>query len=253
MLVAGDAFRWNLTHLAFRPVCLFLAGKVANHVFDIDRFANAIDKLTKEDITEMEYKVLQTLKFDLYVQRVGHALHGWYLELQVRIFCENKVRAADNESFPQQDPDKDLARIDAAYQKAKGYLATSQLSDLEFTDTMSSISLACMRLADQELVDRVIVSAYPEESESTNGTSTNAAVAMDSRDGDDPMTNDIGGNPDHETEKPARNRNVLRARLEHIQGIITANAAPVEVAKIKTIDKIVRAAQDPSKNKKALL
>ncbi|GHJ85602.1 hypothetical protein NliqN6_2004 [Naganishia liquefaciens] len=211
------------------PVCLFLAGKAANHVFDIDRFAAAIDKLSKQDITEMEYRVLQTLKFDLYVQRVGHALHGWYLELQ-------------------QDPDKDLARIDAAYQKAKGYLATSQLSDLEFTDTMSSISLACMRLADQELVDRVILSAYPEEEE-LNGQGKKVAT-MDTTDGDNQESNQESN---QEAEKPARSRNVLKSRLEHIQSTITANVAPVEVAKIKTIDKIVRAAQDPSKNKKALL
>jgi hypothetical protein len=67
---------------------LFLAGKAANHVFDIDRFAGAIDKLKKEDISGIEFVVLQTLKFDLYVQRIGHALHGWYLELQVcpRVF-----------------------------------------------------------------------------------------------------------------------------------------------------------------------
>ena len=148
----------------------------------------------------------------------------------------------------QQDPDKDLARIDAAYQKAKGYLATSQLSDLEFTDTMSSISLACMRLADQELVDRVILSVYPEEEE-LNGQGKNVAP-MDTTDGDNQESNQ---ELNQEAEKPARSRNVLKSRLEHIQSTITANVAPVEVAKIKTIDKIVRAAQDPSKNKKALL
>jgi hypothetical protein len=236
-----------------RPVCLFLAGKAANHVFDIDRFAGAIDKLTKDDVTEMEYRVLQTLRFDLYVQRVGHALHGWYLELQVRIVVGIRRTKTDSIILPQQDPDKDLARIDAAYQKAKGYLATSQLSDLEFTDTMSSISLACMRLTDQELVDRVILSAYPEDNAAPgNGKGTHATTAMETENADDPMAH-LSEKTGQEAEKPARTRNALRSRLDHIQGIIIANAVPVEVAKIKRIDKIVRAAQDPSKNKKALL
>lgn len=118
---------------------------------------------------------------------------------------------------------------------------------------MSSISLACMRLADQELVDGVILSAYPENDEASgNGNGTDATTAVKRENADDPMTHP-SENTGQEAEKPARTRNALKSRLEHIQGIITANAVPVEVAKIKTIDKIVRAAQDPSKNKKALL
>lgn len=117
---------------------------------------------------------------------------------------------------------------------------------------MSSISLACMRLADQELVDRVILSAYPEDEEA-NDQDAQAATNTDTTDGDNQLTNGLAGQSNQEAEKPARSRNALRSRLEHIQGIITANAAPVEVVKIKTIDKIVRAAQDPSKNKKALV
>ncbi|KAJ9125301.1 hypothetical protein QFC22_000257 [Naganishia vaughanmartiniae] len=221
------------------PVCLFLAGKAANHVFDIDRFAGSIDKLNKEDISDIEYLVLQTLKFDLYVQRIGNALHGWYLRLQ-------------------QDPDKDLGRIDAVYHKAKGFLAASQLSDLEFTETISTISLACMRLADQELVDRVILSTYPaEHAERTNlETSEQAGQADADRPNGDasseepPQTN---GKHVEEAGQPIRNRSILLARLQHIQTVIRENTAPLDVSKIKTIDKAIRGAQDPGRNKKTLL
>lgn len=38
--------------------------------------------MKKEDILDMEYLVLQTLKFDLFVPRIQHAMHGWYIRLQ---------------------------------------------------------------------------------------------------------------------------------------------------------------------------
>jgi hypothetical protein len=68
-----------------RPVCLFLAGKVCNHVFDIDQYVSAFEKLKREDILGVEYLVLQTLHFDVYVPRIQDAVHGWYLKLQVRL------------------------------------------------------------------------------------------------------------------------------------------------------------------------
>lgn len=64
-------------------VCLFLAGKVCNFVFDIDHYVTVFDKLKREDILGIEYLVLQTLKFDMYVPRSQDALHGWFLKLQV--------------------------------------------------------------------------------------------------------------------------------------------------------------------------
>ncbi|KAJ9108945.1 hypothetical protein QFC21_000267 [Naganishia friedmannii] len=222
------------------PVCLFLAGKAANHVFDIDRFAGSIDKLNKEDISDIEYLVLQTLKFDLYVQRIGSALHGWYLRLQ-------------------QDPDRDVGRIDAVYHKAKGFLAASQLSDLEFTETISTISLACIRLADQELVDRVILSTYPEHAERT-ATETpeqqEGHADVDKPEGnapDEALSTKTNGKHAEEAEQPIRTRSILLARLQHIQTVIRENTAPLDVSKIKTIDKAIRAAQDPGRNKKSLL
>lgn len=156
----------------------------------------------------------------------------------------------------QQDPEKDLGRIDAAYQKAKGYLATSQLSDLEFTETMSTISLACMRLADQELVDRVVLSEYPEQMETTSGD--DPAVEQNGKDETDGKEGESEAKKpaedgEEDSEKPARTRGILLARLEQIQAVIQANTVPVEVSKIKVIDKTVRGAQDPSKNKKSLL
>lgn len=157
----------------------------------------------------------------------------------------------------QQDPEKDLGRIDAAYQKAKGYLATSQLSDLEFTETMSTISLACMRLANQELVDRVILSEYPEQAETTSGddpaVEQNGKDEANGKQEGDGEVKELAENGDEESEKPARTRGILLARLEQIQTVIQANAMPIEVSKIKVIDKTVRGAQDPSKNKKSLL
>jgi hypothetical protein len=134
-------------------------------------------------------------------------------------------------------------------------LVTSQLSDLEFTETMSTISLACMRLADQELVDRVILSEYPEQAETaSNG---DHAMEQDGKEGTNGLKNgegaEHGENGGEESEKPVRTRGILHARLEQIQAVIQENAVPVEVSKIKVIDKTVRGAQDPSKNKKSLL
>jgi len=75
-----------LSLLCLRPVCLFLAGKVCNYVFDIDNYVASFDKLKREDILGIEYLVLQTLRFDVYVPRTQDALHGWFLQLQVSLF-----------------------------------------------------------------------------------------------------------------------------------------------------------------------
>ena len=78
---------------SFRLVCLFLAGKVCNHVFDIDHYVASFKKIKREDILGPEYLVLQTLRFDMYVPRMQDALHGWFLKLQVR-FIQSKWLSA---------------------------------------------------------------------------------------------------------------------------------------------------------------
>lgn len=124
---------------------------------------------------------------------------------------------------------------------------------------MSCISLACMRLADQELVDRVILSEYPEHAENPiNGETPMEQDGKEETNGQKENEGEGEGkehaeNGDEEPEKAARTRGILVARLEQIQSVIQANAVPVEVSKIKVIDKTVRGAQDPSKNKKSLL
>ena len=65
------------------PVCLFLAAKTVNVVLDIDVFVGVFDKLKKEDVLDLEYLVVQTLRFDLFVPRDIDALKGWYLRSQV--------------------------------------------------------------------------------------------------------------------------------------------------------------------------
>jgi hypothetical protein len=65
-------------------VALFLAGKTNNMVHPLDDFITRFAKLKREDIVDLEFTVIQKLKFDVYVQRLGSALHGWFLKMQVR-------------------------------------------------------------------------------------------------------------------------------------------------------------------------
>ncbi len=65
---------------------LFLAGKTNNTVYPLDEFTTRFAKLKREDIVDLEFTVIQKLKFDVYVQRLGNALHGWFLKMQVRAF-----------------------------------------------------------------------------------------------------------------------------------------------------------------------
>jgi hypothetical protein len=60
---------------------------VCNYVFDIDNYVASFDKLKREDILGIEYLVLQTLRFDVYIPRMQDALHGWFLQLQVSRFA----------------------------------------------------------------------------------------------------------------------------------------------------------------------
>lgn len=114
-----------------------------------------------------------------------------------------------------------------------------------------------MRLADQELVDRVILSEYPEHAESksddASGEVQNGTDGTNGENEGDGAVKDPVGNANEETETPVRTRGILLSRVEQIQAVILANAIPVEVSKIKAIDKTVRGAQDPGKNKKSLL
>lgn len=115
-----------------------------------------------------------------------------------------------------------------------------------------------MRLADQELVDRVILSTYPEDAETPDtetlehqeGQADGDKTAGTGSDETQPKTN---GKHAEEGRQPIRSRSILLARLQHIQTVIRENTTPLDVSKIKTIDKAIRAAQDPGRNKKSLL
>lgn len=229
-----------ITHrsLLFRPVCLFLAGKVCNHVFDIDNYVASFNKIKRDDILGVEYLVLQTLRFDVFVPRIQDALHGWFLKLQVSQPPEDNVHfwlLTNGRVLLLKDANPSgVNRIEAAYLVAQSHLKRSRLSDAEFIYTPSQIAATCFRMADARLFQTALDKLLPLDAESQGGTEANSG---------------------QQSLKPLLARESLLEILQHVQNAI--ESAPLdassEMDKVKAADKLVKLAQDPAKNKSSAL
>ncbi|KAK8853355.1 hypothetical protein IAR55_004059 [Kwoniella newhampshirensis] len=123
------------------PTCLFLAAKTTNYPVPIDDFISKFSKLTPADVLDTEFLVAQSLGFEFWVRSGEKALRGWSLDMQ-------------------NQPNSPLDLIQKALPIALAHLSSSLLTDAEFIYTPSQISLACIRLANQSLIDSFLNERY---------------------------------------------------------------------------------------------
>ncbi|KAH3686932.1 hypothetical protein WICPIJ_002093 [Wickerhamomyces pijperi] len=129
--------------------CLFLAAKSENSFISINSFSKRIPKTTPESILKLEFEVLQSLKFTLFVHHPFRPLYGFFYDLQDVLGDEFTI--------------EELGRV---YDKARKLIDEALISDAVFHFTPPQIALACFKSIKPELVDRYLEKKFKKESKS---------------------------------------------------------------------------------------
>lgn len=147
----------------------------------------------------------------------------------------------------QELPGVEYAQVYAAWSAAKEYLARARLTDVELIYAPSQVAAACFRLADSDLFDKLLDVLFPSNNSNGNGDED---VDMDSKEG-------IKGNGTNGKVSTSAqlDRDGLLQRIEEIQKDIEAmpSGGGFDMKQVKAVDKLVRGAQDPAKNKASKL
>lgn len=129
---------------------LFLAAKSENYFISIESFCKAIPKIESKDIIELEFNVLQSLKFTLFVHHPFKPLYGFYLDFQtILLFPHNYETTID--------------MIGKLYDDGKNWLITyAVLSDVYSLFTPPQIALAAMYDIDKKVTDRYLKKKFDD-------------------------------------------------------------------------------------------
>ncbi|WVQ74363.1 hypothetical protein IAR50_003963 [Cryptococcus sp. DSM 104548] len=190
------------------PTALFLAAKTTNYPVAIEDFVPKMPGLTQDSILGKEFLVAQSLGFEFWVRGAEKALRGWTLDMQ-------------------DQPRPPIDDIQKAIPKALLKLTESYSTDSEFIYTPSQIGLACLRMADRNLVDSFLELRY----------STAAADSQIDPDGDE--------------EQPAPLYGMEKARLieilEQIAKTIETDGRELGKDDVKPVDKRLKGYTNPEK------
>lgn len=143
--------------------CVFLAAKLENCFMKLEAFVNAArksnSKLTEKDISDLEFTVLQLLKFTLLVHHPFRPLYGFFLDFQQVL-----IQAAN-------PPVLTVDRLGALYDRAKRWLSDQALlTDVQFLFTPPQIALAALYSVDPAMVETYINKKFPTPTETTTET-----------------------------------------------------------------------------------
>lgn len=105
---------------------VYLASKAENFFIPIDKFCAALPRTDRQKVLDIEFLVLQSLKFTLSVFNPFKSLHGFYLDLQATL------------------PDIGLDNLGRVHDQARAFISQSLISDAQFLYTPPQIALAAM-------------------------------------------------------------------------------------------------------------
>ncbi|KAI5967042.1 hypothetical protein KGF57_000470 [Candida theae] len=126
--------------------CIFLAAKSENYFISIESFVKALKGVQTSDILNLEFIVLQSLKFTLLVHHPLRPLYGFFLDFQAVLLYPDPVMY-----------DVSANTIGNLYNKAKEWLNKYyMLSDIAFLFTPPQIALAAMYDCDRRITDRYL-------------------------------------------------------------------------------------------------
>ncbi|KAF7583055.1 Cyclin, N-terminal domain family protein [Clavispora lusitaniae] len=132
---------------------VFLAAKSENHFVSIESFCSKIPNTKPQDILELEFAVLQSLRFTLLVHHPFRPLYGFFLDFQHVLLHPEPV-------FPSLSVDT----IGNLYDTAKKWLNDhALLSDASFLFTPPQIALAALYAVDPKLTEKYLRRKFAKE------------------------------------------------------------------------------------------
>lgn len=158
--------------MEFRPknvlyTIVFLAAKLENYFISIESFCNRLPKTQQKDILDLEFIVLQLLKFTLLAHHPFRPLYGFFLDFQLVLLYPSPAMY-----------DVNIDTIGALYDLAKKWLNDhALLSDVAFLFTPPQIALAALYDLDKRITDKYLKRKFLHEShydEVENGDETPA-------------------------------------------------------------------------------
>lgn len=132
--------------------CLFLAAKSENFFISIESFIKPLKKTIASDILDLEFIVLQSLKFTLMVHHPFRPLYGFFLDFQAVLL------------FPSLLYDVNIDTIGQLYDKAKTWLNDyALLSNVSFLFTPPQIALAALYDCDKRITDKYLKAKFIQD------------------------------------------------------------------------------------------
>ncbi|KAK6464832.1 cyclin-like protein [Scheffersomyces coipomensis] len=125
---------------------VFLAAKSENYFISIESFVQRLKDVKPSDILDLEFKILQSLKFTLLVHHAFRPLYGFFLDFQAVLLHPSPLMY-----------DVSVDTLGALYDKAKIWLNENAiLSDVAFLFTPPQIALAAMYDVNRRVTDRYL-------------------------------------------------------------------------------------------------
>lgn len=118
-----------------RPTCVYLATRSENHYISLDNYVKNIPKLEAATVRELEYVVLDALKFHLACHHPYIALHGLFLDVQ---------------TIDKYATEQDLNWLQSIYDRSIQLAHDSLFTDLSFIYQPAQIAAALFSLAASE-------------------------------------------------------------------------------------------------------
>lgn len=132
---------------------VFLAAKLENYFISIELFCNRLPKTQQKDILDLEFIVLQSVKFTLLVHHPYRPLYGFFLDFQLVLLHPSPVMY-----------DVNVDTIGSLYDQAKKWLNDySLLTDVSFLFTPPQIALAALYDIDKRITDKYLKRKFLRE------------------------------------------------------------------------------------------
>lgn len=137
--------------------CLFLAAKSENYFISIELFCKALQKTEPKDVLDLEFIVLQSLKFTLLVHHPFRPLYGFFLDFQLVLLHPTPVSS-----------DITMDVIGHLYDEGKKWLNDyGLLSDIGFLFTPPQIALAALYDCNRRVTEKYLKKKFLKQNLNT--------------------------------------------------------------------------------------
>lgn len=220
--------------------CLFLAAKSENYFISIESFCKALQKTEPKDILDLEFVVLQSLRFTLMVHHPYRPLYGFFLDCQQVLLYPTPIIH-----------DISIDNLGQLYDKAKKWLNDyALLSDVTFLFTPPQIALAAMYDTERRITEKYLRRKFLRsdhsldtigegKEESPNGTSKNDKEESNNETNENgpeessnnETTNDTNESPQNDSNETTETKHKPKTPQEEYELIIKTIRKCIKTAK----------------------